>query len=127
MLREGIRPARLDGIGTVLSMGCAIHCLIFPILISLGSLASVGDTLHEVTEIAFLVLTLTIGLWSFSSSFPVHRRSAPLIMVIISVFLILGARFTGVHAVETTLSVIGAVLIASAHIVNRRYLRRACR
>ncbi|MCE7995390.1 MAG: MerC domain-containing protein [Roseivirga sp.] len=127
MLREGVRPARLDGIGTVLSMGCAIHCLIFPILISLGSLATVGDSLHEVTEISFLVLTLTIGFWSFSSSFPVHRRPAPLVMVIISMLLILSARFTGIHAVETTLSVTGAVLIASAHIVNRRYLKRACR
>lgn len=127
MLREGVRPARLDGIGAVLSMGCALHCLIFPILISLGSLATLGDTLHEVTEVSFLALTLTIGLWSFSSSFPVHRKSAPLVMVIVSLSLILIARFTSIHVLETILSVTGAILIASAHIVNRHYLRRACR
>ena len=126
MLREGVRPARLDAIGTVLSMGCAIHCLVFPILISLGSLATLGDTLHEVTEISFLVLTLTIGLWSFGSSFTTHRRAAPLIMVTISLLLILTAQLVGVHAVEMTLSVTGSILIASAHLVNRRYLRRAC-
>ncbi|GAB5528055.1 MAG: hypothetical protein Roseis2KO_59270 [Roseivirga sp.] len=125
MIREGVRPARLDGIGTVLSMSCAIHCLIFPILISLGSLVTIGDTLHEVTEISFLVLTLTIGLWSFGTSFPTHRKAAPLIMVTMSLLLILFARFVGVGPIETTLSIAGSLLIASAHILNRRYLRRA--
>ncbi len=124
MIKDIVRPARLDWIGTVLSVSCAVHCLIFPVLISLGSLASLGDELHEVTEICFLVLTLGVGLWSFGTSYPTHRKPTPLILLCISLVFIAVARLSSQALAESMLSISGAVLIAGAHIINHRLLRK---
>lgn len=124
MIKDIVRPTGLDWIGTVLSVSCAVHCLIFPVLISLGSLASLGDELHEVTEICFLVLTLGVGLWSFGTSYPVHKKSGPLILLGISFVLITVARLSHDIRVEPVLSISGAVLIAFAHIMNHRFVRK---
>lgn len=127
MIKDTVRPARLDWIGTLLSMSCAVHCLIFPVLISLGSLASLGNELHEVTETCFLVLTLGVGLWSFTTSYPVHQKSGPLILLGISFVLITMARLSHDVLIEPALSISGAALIAFAHIINHRFSKKVAR
>lgn len=119
------KSGRLDFFGSILSIGCAIHCLVYPILLSLSTLTVMSDATHELTELIFLAVTLSIGLWSFSSSYHLHRNYTPLILIALSLILILFSQFFLGHRYETILNILAALAIAFAHRVNQYHLRRS--
>jgi MerC mercury resistance protein len=115
----------LDGIGTVLSTTCAIHCLITPLLVASASLGALGWLAGETTEFTLLSLAMILAAVVLGWGWHVHCRSAPLCLFASAMVLIGAGRLLVPEVAETPLVVSGGALIALAHIVNAR-LHRLC-
>jgi MerC mercury resistance protein len=114
----------LDGIGTVLSTTCAIHCLITPLLVASASLGALGWLAGETTEFTLLSLAMILAAVVLGWGWHVHCRSAPLCLFASAMVLIGAGRLLVPEVAETPLVVSGGALIALAHIVNARLHRR---
>jgi MerC mercury resistance protein len=113
----------LDGIGTVLSTTCAIHCLLMPWLVASASLGALSWLAGETTEIILLSLAAGLAGVVLGWGWHVHCRSAPLCLFASALVLIGAGRLLVPEGAETPLVVSGGVLIALAHIVNARLHR----
>lgn len=110
--------AHIDFFGFLNSFLCAIHCAIFPLLISLGLLESLFWIEHFWLEMTFLFLSIFFASLSLIKSYKAHKRPEALLMVLLG----LSCLFVGLNLahgiLQTTLMTLGGVVIASAHIVN---------
>ena len=122
--KNAVKTGRLDIIGTVLSIACAIHCMAFPILIGLGAIVAAGSLVNETTEKIVFAVSILLCSWSLFSSYPTHSRSTPFIFLGMSVLLIGTSLFVHGEALEVSFSVAGGFCIATAHLLNRRYMRK---
>ncbi len=114
-----------DLAGFLTSLLCAIHCSAVPVLISLGVLSS-STWLHN-HAIDWVVIGTGVFIASYSllgDFFRVHRKIIPLLLAAAGfVFLILG--MIEHHGWMLILSVLGGLLVASAHLVNHKMSRVA--
>ena len=110
--------ANIDFFGFLNSFLCAIHCSIFPLLISLGMLEGLFWVEHFWLEMTFLFLSIFFASLSLFKSYKTHRRMEALLMV----FLGLTCLFIGLNIdhgiVQTIIMTVGGLIIAIAHIVN---------
>jgi uncharacterized membrane protein YfcA len=105
---------RLDRFGAAASLACAVHCAAMPMLVGLLPIV-VG-------------LSLCVGIWSLLLSYArKHRHWRPLLIFAFGASLIIAVRLLAEEGsrLEAPAMVAGALLIACAHMVNRR-LRRRC-
>ena len=109
------RTAAIDAPAIALSSLCFIHCLILPVLSaslpSLGVLAE-AEWLHK----AFVIAALPFALIALSSKQTGIIASS----MIVTGFglLVAGAFVEALHDYETLLTVIGAIILASGHLVR---------
>ena len=75
--------ARLDLVGTCVSLMCALHCLTVPLLVTVLPLAGAGVLLGGSLEILFIVASVVLATVSLCWGFRRHRRWR--------VFVVLGA------------------------------------
>jgi hypothetical protein len=104
---------------------CLLHCLALPLLIAalpaLGSILPVGPTFH-LAMLAFAVPASGLALTSGQAQ---HGVVWPLLAGLFGLFfLMLGVLAFAGTWLETALTVLGAILLAVAHVANLR-LRRA--
>jgi len=114
-----------DTAGFFTSMLCAIHCSAVPVLISLGLLGS-GTWLHnhmiDWVVIGFGVIIASYSL--FGDFVRKHRNILPLVLALTGfIFLLIG--MIEHHGWMLVFSVVGGLMVASAHLVNHR-LGRVC-
>ncbi len=118
---------RLDRIGIIASCACAVHCAVMPAL--LGVLPLLGLSVLADAEWMLIVASLLIGAASLLPSyFRHHRRATPLLMFAVGLALIVAGRIAFEESVrlETLCVVCGALLVAAAHFVNRRFCQACC-
>ena len=124
-----VNEARLDRLGVAASCACAIHCLITPLLIGLLPLLGLSWFADARTEWSFVTLSVLLGLLSLLPSyFRHHQRLRPAIIFTTGICLILIARLLLEEGsrIETPVVVVGALMVATAHIINLK-LCRACK
>jgi hypothetical protein len=119
--------AKLDQIGTVLSMTCALHCLLTPLLIASVSLGALGWLAGEETEHALLSLATTLAAVVLGWGWHAHRRPDPIGLFAVALGLIGAGRFLAPEIAETPMVVAGGLSIALAHLVNARLCRLCSR
>lgn len=124
MTKSAVKAGRLDIIGTVLSVACAIHCLAFPLLIWLGAIAAAGGIFSELTEKIVFGVSIVICGWSLFSSYSYYRKPTPFVFLGLSIVLIGASLLVHGEALEVSFSVAGGLCIATAHLLNRRFLRK---
>ena len=115
MARPTSRAGAVDGMAITLSGLCLIHCLMLPILSAILPLAgTIGEAewLHQ----AFVVAALPFAIIGLRST-----QITPLAGTLI--VLGLGLLFAGAFVeawrdFETTLTVLGAILLASGHVLR---------
>ncbi|MCU1260986.1 MAG: hypothetical protein JWO80_3871 [Bryobacterales bacterium] len=117
------RDGALDQAGAVVSLACAIHCALMPI--AFGLLAVLGSQwmASSVFEWSIVGLSAVLGLFSLVPSYRnKHREPRCLIFFLTGLSLILIARLllSSHMKFEIPTVVCGGVLIAVAHILNRR-------
>jgi MerC mercury resistance protein len=117
---------RLDRLGAAASLTCAAHCAAMPLLIGLLPLVGLSFLAKEQTEWALVGLSFVIGSLSLIPSYArKHRQLRPLMLFAFGSSLIIAVRLLaeeGSH-LEAPAMTLGALLIAFAHMVNRRLCR----
>ena len=114
--------ARLDRFGVLLSGLCMIHCLAGLFLV--GALGLGGGVLLNPAIHRFgLVLALVVGASTIGLGALRHGHRLPLIVGGSGLALMLGAVLVGHGSAEAVLTIMGVLLVASAHVIN---MRRGC-
>ena len=119
---------KLDRLGAAVSLTCALHCALTPILVGLLPLAGLGFLRDEQTEWAFIIAAIGLGAVSLLPSYVrQHKQTRPLLLFATGAGALLAARLylEEKSHLELPTVLIGALLIACAHLVNRR-LCKAC-
>ena len=114
-----------DTTGAYLSVACAIHCLAMPLLVAVLPLIGLGFLANERAELFLILGAIGLAVGSLAWGIRNHRSWRALLILIVALAFIATAR----TAVESTFEVvfysIGAILLASAHLVNR-HLCKTC-
>lgn len=114
--------SRLDRFGVLLSGLCMVHCLAGLFLVGvlgLGGGALLDPAIHRIG----LVLALVVGASTIGLGALRHGHRLPLVVGGAGLALMLGAVLVGHGSAEAVLSIMGVVLVASAHVIN---MRRGC-
>jgi hypothetical protein len=100
---------------------CGIHCAAMPLLIGALTAAGVSWIKNEALEWAILAASVCIGLLALLPSYRrVHRRRSCLWLFWLGMLAILGGRLLDTRSLpDTPFVTVGAVLIVSAHALNR--------
>ena len=123
-MKKPISHAFGDRAGVVVASLCFVHCVAGPALIAFGSFSSLIG-LSERAEILFLLASATIGMAVLFPGYRRrHRRRSCLAMFGSGMAALLAHRYAHSGLAEVSTALVGASLIASAHILNHRYSRR---
>jgi MerC mercury resistance protein len=118
---------RLDRLGTAASLVCAAHCAAMPSLIGMLPLVGLAFLANEQIELMLVGLSLAIGSLSLIPSYArKHRQWRPLLLFVFGASSIIVVKTLEEGSrLEAPTMIIGALLIAIAHMVNLR-LCRSC-
>jgi MerC mercury resistance protein len=123
-----ISPLQLDNLGACVSGLCLVHCVAMPLLLAFApTLAHIipGD---ELTHRLLGLLVVTAGVPSFWIGFRKHGKKRVLAGGLAGIGLVLGALATGdrfsSHAAETAVTMLGSLVLTSAHLANKTFCRR---
>jgi MerC mercury resistance protein len=123
-MKQPISHAFGDRAGVIVASLCFVHCVAGPALIAFGSFSSL-IALSERTEILFMLASAAIGtIVLFPGYRRRHRRRSCLAMFGSGMAALLAHRYAHTGLAELATALVGASLIAGAHILNRRYSRR---
>jgi MerC mercury resistance protein len=114
---------RLDWLGAAASLACAVHCAAMPLLIGLLPLVGLGFLASDHTEWALAGFSLGVGSLSLIPSYArKHRQWRPLLLFAFGASLIIAVRLLAEDGsrLEAPAMTLGALLIAFAHMINRR-------
>jgi hypothetical protein len=117
---------RLDRIGAAASLACAVHCAVTPLIVGLLPLVGLSFLASEQAEWSLVGLSLCVGIWSLLPSYArKHRHWRPLLIFASGAGLIIAVRLLAEEgsSLEAPAMVAGALLIACAHLINRRLCR----
>ena len=107
-----------DKIAVALSMFCVLQCLFLPIIISFLPLMDIwwlSDTfLHPFLLLVVIPLTVV----TLYPSFKHHNNLQPILMAAPALVLLCIGAFIGEGIAEKSLTIGGALLLASAHLHN---------
>lgn len=116
---------RLDAVGASLSLACALHCALQPVLLAVLPLLGLGMLLDENLESLFLGFSILLASATIVSGWRHHRQPHALPLLFLAVGLIVSSRVPAFEALEMPLAVSGALSIMSAHLFNLRLHRKA--
>jgi len=111
-----------DALGIGASLACAIHCALLPLFLTSLPLFGINIIDSLGFEIAMIVLSLGIGVYSLSHGFRKHHHSLIPIWLFLGGFGFLVAK-QFFASVETWLLIPAVILIISAHLLNFRFCR----
>lgn len=112
----------LDRYGMALSIGCAIHCAVLPIAMSLLAASGLAWIAGPEFEWSILACTFTLGSWRLGKSFRQHRRPIALILFALGLVSFAAAKmeWASIPNSEAVFMVLGGSLVAFAHFRNLR-------
>ena len=113
---------RLTTVGPWVSVACAIHCMISPIILGMLPMVHLSDAI-ETSLIAFSIL---IGVLTLGAGYREHRRARVLVLLALSIAFLIG-KYGVREALETPMVVAGELLMAGAQFLNLRLQRHCCR
>jgi hypothetical protein len=113
-----------DYVGISASTLCAIHCLVFPFLVMLGSVSGLGMAYNHKYENVIIIASAIIGFTSLVPSYlNHHRRLNAITAFLVGFSLIIFGRFNVPVFLETVLTTLGASVVALSHLINLRLCR----
>ena len=113
-----------DTVGQILSAVCAVHCVTMPLFMTVApAAASVLGGAHPL----LLALVIGVAVWSFVPGYRCHhsRLVAGLAFTGISLLAVAAFVLHGNLVLETSVSLVGASVMMTAHWQNRKLLREA--
>jgi MerC mercury resistance protein len=117
--------AHVDIVGTCVSLVCAVHCLSLPFLVTVLPLAGAGVLLGGELEVLFIVASVALATGSLCWGFRRHRRGRVFVVLGAALTMIAVGRFLASEPYELVCVVVGAVVLAGGHLLNR-HLCQTC-
>jgi hypothetical protein len=111
-----------DKLGIGVSLTCAVHCVITALLSLLPTMgfSAIGGAAMEWLELPLLLGALGVGLFALVPTFLREHKDARPISLFATGIAFVGASRAFSGMIETGLTVVGVVFVASAHVVNLR-------
>lgn len=112
----------LDRYGMALSIGCALHCAILPIAMSVLTASGLTWVAGPRFEWAILACTLILGSWRLVMSFVKHRNPSSLYLFAAALIFFAAAKMNWFSFTynEAWFMTAGGMLVATAHFRNLR-------
>jgi hypothetical protein len=121
-MKHFIKSEKLDQLGMTASLACAVHCAVLPFVLTALPLFGLSFLAHSWVEMSMIGLSLLIGVYSLSTSYPKHKRLLPIIILVVG-FAMIGTGHYLIENLEAVLIPIGGFTIAFAHYINWKYSR----
>ncbi|MGH9361887.1 MAG: MerC domain-containing protein [Thermoanaerobaculia bacterium] len=122
-----LRPApavdRLGRWSAALALGCAIHCLAMPLVLTLLPLASTAVHLDHGTERLLVGAAALLGSASLCWGFRRHRRRGVLLVLALALAVLAAGMLAARQPWEAGLVTAGTALLAAGNLLNRRLCR----
>jgi hypothetical protein len=112
----------IDRYGMALSIGCAIHCAVLPIAMSLVTASGLSWIAGPQFEWAILACTFILGSWRLIKSFVKHKNPQSLYMFGVGLIFFAAAKMTWFNFPynEAWFMTAGGFSVAAAHFRNLR-------
>ena len=132
-MRKKINREFVDTTGACLSVACAaclpvacaIHCLAMPLLVAVLPLIGLGFLVNERVELILILAAIGLAVGSLAWGIRRHRSWRAFLVLIVALAFIATAQTAVEGTFEVVFYSIGAILLASAHLVNR-HLCKTC-
>jgi len=121
-MKSSTKHERLDHLGIVASVACAIHCAALPLIITILPLVGLEVLANVWVEISMICLSLVVGIYSLSTSYPRHKKIQP-ILILTAGFILIAAGHFLLENLEAIIVPLGGFTIAAAHLINWKYGR----
>ena len=116
---------RLNWLGASASFICALHCAVLPIIVALAPFAGAHWLASHTFDHWAVTLALGYGAAVIGAAYCTHRWRVTLILyALATVLMVLGAFIVHAEIAHAVLLSAGGVLLASAHVFNRRSAAR---
>ncbi len=115
----------VDNTGACLSFACAIHCIAMPLLVTILPLIGLGFLANERAELVLITVAIGLAIGSLAWGVRHHRSWRAFLILIVALTFVATARTAVEGTFEVVFYSIGAILLASAHLVNR-HLCKTC-
>lgn len=109
-----MRHEHLDKVGATLSVICAIHCVLTPIILIALPLVGLGLLADEKWEIAFLILSGALATGSNCWGYAKHKNFGPIGILSIAIALLIAGHMMDKHIIAG----FGGICVAFSHWFN---------
>ena len=117
--------SKMDGLGICISLACAVHCLVAPVVFTVLPLAGLGFFVDGTLEAILLSTSVVLATGSLCWGFRVHRHRGVFGLLAAAAAMILLGRLAVEERYELGFVMIGIVFLVAGHLLNRA-LCRAC-
>jgi len=119
-----LRPRfNLDILGMILSLACAVHCAIVPLVLMFGALTGLQFLADPMIEHTVIFGSMLIAAASLIPHYFHHKRKEVLIVATTGFALIFIGHSLGMVWLHTILMVAGGTAIAISHLLNLKYCK----
>lgn len=111
-----------DKIGIILSIGCLIHCILFPLIFPMIPL--LGFTLEHqaMWHIGLLIPIVIIAIVAFIPGYRKHKLPEILVIAFIGICFLVSSGVLEAYGIETgALTVLGSLNLVFAHYLNHKH------
>ena len=115
------RMAKIDIVGMGLSVACAIHCLVAPVLLSTLSLLGTGFLGHEGFESIMIAMIAVLAGFAFFKGYRTHGRKGHFIFGGLGLLVFLILRPSVSAELEPYATVLGGSTFVIGHFLNWKW------
>lgn len=115
-----IKKVSLDSIGFSASFICAVHCATLPLILTWISASNLSFLANPVFEIFMIGISVFVGITSLLPSYKKHKKLFPILILLAGFTLIFSGHFLVSSYLESTITPIGALIVAFSHVINWR-------
>lgn len=107
-----------DAMAVGLSVSCLVHCLLLPLGVTLAPWVFPAFVTDERVHIILLTLAIPMSVWGLSLGFRHHGQWRLVSTAVLGLTFMIAGVLQETEWLERGLTVVGVILVASAHVLN---------
>ncbi|WP_076419254.1 MerC domain-containing protein [Colwellia sp. UCD-KL20] len=115
----------IDKLAISISIACAIHCLVMPIVLLLLPAFAVLPLNNEAFHLWMVIIIIPTSIYALFMGCKQHKRFRLLLIGAIGLVFLTSALLIGDEVWEKVLTLLGSFTIASGHFVNYRLCQKS--
>jgi hypothetical protein len=119
-MRKGNFTGVINSIGLWASLACALHCAFLPVLLTISLFSGLEFLEDHAIEVGVLAFSASIAFLSLVPTYLQNRWPIPLYWALGGFVLILSGHAYFSSPFEHFATVVGALMVAGAHWMNRK-------